>query len=85
MNKVLIIQIIVYALMLGIVISLGSGLYFILRHKGKPEQAVKALTMRIGLSFFLFILLFVGFALGLWHPHHLVPTKEEMRQEAPSP
>ncbi len=71
MDNTWIAKLIVYTLMLGIVISLASGLYFILRHKGKPEQAVKALTIRIALSFFLFILLFVGFALGLWHPHQL--------------
>jgi hypothetical protein len=79
------VKIIVYTLMLGIVFSLGSGLYFILRHKGKPEQAVKALTVRIGLSFFLFILLFVGYAFGLWHPHELVPERPQEVQKMPSP
>ena len=64
---------VVYAVMVFIVFSLGSGLYFILFRKEKPEQAVKALTIRVGLSVFLFILLLSAFAMGWLRPHSLWP------------
>jgi len=68
-----IVKFIVYAFMVLIVLSLGSGLYFILFKKGKSEEAAKALTIRIGLSLTLFILLFVAFAMGWLKPHALFP------------
>lgn len=61
----------VYALMISIVWALMSGLYFIVYKRDKSTDAVKALTFRIGLSLALFMLLFVGYALGWWHPHGL--------------
>lgn len=68
-----IVKFIVYAFMVLIVLSLGSGLYFILFRKGKSEEAVKALTIRIGLSLILFTLLFVAFWMGWLKPHGLFP------------
>jgi len=68
-----VVKFVVYAFMALIVLSLGSGLYFILFKKGKSEEAVKALTLRIGLSLTLFILLFVAFAMGWIKPHGLFP------------
>ena len=53
----------VIALLL-IVFSLGSSLFFLLRDGGQSERAVKALTIRIGLSVLLFVLLMVGYATG---------------------
>lgn len=48
-----------------IVASLGSALFFLMRDKGLGERTVKALTIRISLSIFLFLLLMGGFASGL--------------------
>lgn len=80
-----IISVIVYALMACILISLGSGLYFILFRKGKPEQAVKALTMRVGLSLFLFVLLMGMFAMGWITPHAIIPTSKQTQTEKAIP
>jgi len=69
--------------MAGILFALGSGLYFILFPKGKPEDVVKALTVRIGLSVILFLMLLIGFATGWLSPHHFLfstaskPTQTE--------
>lgn len=61
-------------MMLGIVVALGSGLFFLLFKKGDPAQTVKALTVRIGLSLILFAFIVVAFSLGWVKPHTLFPT-----------
>lgn len=42
---------------IGIVGSLGSAWFFLMRDKGKSNRTVHALTMRVGLSVALFLLL----------------------------
>ena len=42
-----------------------------MQDKGQGERTVKALTWRIGISLFLFILLMIGAATGLIEPHGL--------------
>lgn len=65
----LIIKAIVVLIFIFILISLGSALFFLVRDTNESERIVKALTWRIGLSLFLFILLFIAFALGWIAPH----------------
>lgn len=60
--------------MLGIVFSLGSGMYFLLFANETSQKTVRALTVRISLSIGLFILLFVAFAMGWVRPHSLLPV-----------
>lgn len=52
---------VVIALLLLIVASLGSALYFLLSDKPGSKRTVKALTFRIGLSILLFVLLMAGY------------------------
>jgi Na+-driven multidrug efflux pump len=56
--------IVIFVLIL-IVASLGSALRFMLRDEGQGERMVKALTIRVALSIGLFLLLMVGYFLGL--------------------
>jgi hypothetical protein len=57
---------IVILLMLGLILaSLFSALFYMMKDKGKGERTAKALTLRISLSIALFILLLIGFKLGL--------------------
>jgi hypothetical protein len=56
---------IAFILILG---SLGSALFFLMRDKGKTNRTVNALTMRVGLSVVLFILLLVAYRLGYIQP-----------------
>ena len=65
----MIIKAIIILLLIFIFFSLGSALYFLVRDKGQSDRIVKALTWRIGLSFVLFILLFMAFAFGWISPH----------------
>ena len=62
----------VIVVFIGIILSLASAL-FLLVHDGKGETKamVRALTVRIGLSVVLFILLFVAWAAGWIEPHGL--------------
>lgn len=56
-------------IMIVIAGSLASGLFFLVRDPGQSKRTVKALTLRIGISFSLFIFLFIAFKLGLIQPH----------------
>lgn len=64
----------VVLVLLIILASLGSGLLFLVKDKGTTDRAVKALTVRIGLSLSLFILLFVAMAAGWITPHGVTPV-----------
>jgi hypothetical protein len=59
-----VIKIIVLLLVVLILFSLASGLYFLVKDRGGSERTVKALTWRIGLSVALFVLLMAGYFLG---------------------
>ncbi|AEK60396.1 hypothetical protein CFter6_0794 [Collimonas fungivorans] len=48
--------------------SLASALVFLMRDKGKSNRTVQALTMRVGFSVALFILLLVLYKLGYIQP-----------------
>ena len=47
--------------MFGILVSLGSGLYFLVRDRGKTERMVVSLSIRVALAVLLLVLLAVGF------------------------
>ena len=59
----------VVILLLAILGSLASGLVFLIRDRGESRRTVKSLTLRIVLSIALFMLLLIGFATGMIHPH----------------
>jgi hypothetical protein len=62
----------VLACLLGILVSLGLGLYHLSR--GTPQDSarlVRALTVRIGVSVLLFALLMLAWHFGLISPHPL--------------
>ncbi|MBV8658571.1 MAG: twin transmembrane helix small protein [Burkholderiales bacterium] len=64
-------KVIVVLLILCILAALGTALYSLMRHQGDSKRTVKALTVRIGLSIFLFVLLLLSYKAGLVHPHNL--------------
>ncbi|MBS1145914.1 MAG: hypothetical protein H6R08_90 [Proteobacteria bacterium] len=45
--------------------SLASALYYLIKDKGQSDRAVKMLTVRVGLSLALFILLMAGYYFGI--------------------
>ena len=61
--------VIIILIFIGILVSLGSALVYLVRGRGRSERTAKALTVRIGLSFGLFVLLFLLYFAGLIRPH----------------
>lgn len=74
MTASLLFKILIFVLLGLILISLGSGLLFLVRDQGKTSRAITSLTVRIILSLSLFFLLFVGYLTGLIRPHGITPT-----------
>ena len=64
----------VVAILLVIIISLGSALFDMIRKDGDGARAVKALTLRISLSIALFVLLLLAYFLGWIQPHEVLPA-----------
>lgn len=54
-------DLLIYLVMLGIIVSLGAGLYFLVTDKGRTDRTVKSLTVRVALAVLLLILLAIGF------------------------
>lgn len=61
--------IIVVSIFIGILASLGSALVHLVRGRESSERTAKALTVRIGMSVGLFVLLFLLWWAGLIRPH----------------
>ncbi|MGA9852288.1 MAG: twin transmembrane helix small protein [Gammaproteobacteria bacterium] len=66
-------DIVILFILFIIVVSLFSGLYFMLHDRGQSTRTVKALTVRIVISLILFALLMIGYWTGWLHPHGLFP------------
>ncbi len=66
-------KIFIIAIFLGVVVSLGSGLFYLVKGKGDSNRMAKALTWRISISVALFGLLFLAWAAGLIQPHGILP------------
>ena len=69
----MIIKILVLLLLALILISLGAGMFSLIKDRGETNRTVKFLTIRIVLSIALFVLLVVSFLMGWIQPHGLVP------------
>ena len=58
-------RIIVLVLVVAVLASLFSGLYFVYKDKGKTNRAVISLTIRIALSVAVFLILVGSYYFGL--------------------
>ena len=58
-------RIIVIVLLLAILGSLGSALLFLFSDEPGSRRTVRSLTIRVGLSILLFVLLMAGYYFGL--------------------
>ena len=66
-------KILIIVIFLGVIGSMGSALFFLIKDKGQSDRTLKALTVRICVSIALFALLFVLWGLGLISPHGVRP------------
>ena len=67
------IKLLIVLCLLGIVISLGAGLFHLVSDRGESKKMVTSLTVRVALSVALFILLFIAWSQGLIQPHTFKP------------
>ncbi len=51
----------ILAVMFGIIVSLGSGLFFLVRDRGETQRTVISLSVRVALAALLLALLAFGF------------------------
>lgn len=66
-------KILIVVIFVGIIASMGSALFFLIKDKGQSNRTLYALTIRIVVSIALFALLFGLWALGLISPHGIRP------------
>jgi predicted benzoate:H+ symporter BenE len=58
-------KIVVILLLLAVIASLFSGLFFVYKDKGDSNRAVVSLTIRIALSLLVFLILIGSYFFGL--------------------
>jgi ABC-type proline/glycine betaine transport system permease subunit len=79
----MLIKILILATLLAILVSLASGMVFLVKDKGQSQRTAKALTVRITLSVALFGLLMLGIFTGHIKPHGIYPAGHPVTQRAP--
>ncbi len=62
-------KLIIAVLLLAIIVSLFSGLFFLIRDSSNSRRTMRALTVRVGLSVTLIVFLIVAVSMGWLHPH----------------
>ena len=60
-------------LLLAVIASLAVALVRLVQDRGRTTRTVKALTLRIGISVLLFVLLVLAVLFGLVEPHGVTP------------
>ncbi len=58
-------KVVIVLMLIGVVGSLFSGLFFLYRDRGVGERTVKALTVRVGLSIAIVVFLLLAYRFGL--------------------
>jgi succinate dehydrogenase hydrophobic anchor subunit len=69
----MIIKTLILILLALVLISLGAGMFSLIKDRGETNRTVKFLTIRIVLSIALFVLLVVSFMMGWIQPHGVLP------------
>ena len=64
-------KILIVFVLIVIIASLGLALRYLFIDGERSSRTVKALTFRIGLSIALFLLILLGYQVGILHPHGL--------------
>jgi hypothetical protein len=67
------IRLLIIGLLAAILVSLGSALLHLSRKTRDSRKLARDLTIRIGLSLALFVLLMIAWHLGIISPHGLAP------------
>ena len=78
------IKITLIAVFLMIIFSLGSALYHLVKHKedNSSEKTAKALTIRIGLSVALFLIVCLLLVTSVFKPHGIGSSQIHLQRSA---
>ncbi len=57
-------RIVIVLALVGILFSLGSALFYLMRDKGTTNRTVNALTIRVGISIALFLFILFSYWMG---------------------
>jgi len=57
-------RIVIVLALAGILLSLGSALFYLMRDKGTTNRTVNALTIRVGISIALFLFILFSYWMG---------------------
>ncbi len=79
----MLIKLLVFSAFIGIVISLGSALYYLIHDKSRSLRTAKALTTRISLSLILFFFLLLAARQGWIKPHGIRPAQIQQKKAPP--
>jgi cytochrome bd-type quinol oxidase subunit 2 len=69
------IKVLIVVVLVAIVASLGNALFHLASGKGDSRKMARALTIRVGLSVALFVLLMIAWYSGIIAPHSLPPGR----------
>jgi hypothetical protein len=58
-------KVVVVLLLVAVIVSLFSGLYFLYKDKGQSNRVVVSLTIRVALSITVFLILVLSYYFGL--------------------
>ncbi len=72
----MLIKTIILIMLLLVLLSLGAGMFTLIKDQNKTDRTVKFLTFRIVISVSLFVLLIVSFFMGWIQPHGLMPPAQ---------
>jgi hypothetical protein len=61
-------RIVIVVALIGILFSLGSALFYLMRDKGTTNRTVNALTIRVGISIALFLFILFSYWMGWIEP-----------------
>lgn len=61
-------RIVIVLALIGILFSLGSALFYLMRDKGTTNRTVNALTIRVGISIALFLFILFSYWMGWIEP-----------------
>jgi hypothetical protein len=61
-------RIVIVIALIGILFSLGSALFYLMRDKGTTNRTVNALTIRVGISIALFLFILFSYWMGWIEP-----------------
>lgn len=81
----MLVKIIIAIAFILIIISLGTALFHLVKHKESSEKTVKALSFRIGLSLLLLFFVFIAIMTGLIKPHGIGTNMQLQRLHSGSP